>query len=307
MGRHPLPLAALLLLSGCASADGAGSVYSGITHTGNLEVQASGNQGGTARSGLETGITYSHQSLGYTGGYTLDGSADLNKGLAGGRDITSVRATAHKLSAFSPEWLLRVGGQGEQYKNDGLPANSYQGLGAEATLGHLGAAGGGTDITLSFKRERHGQVASDPYSVGRGVLTLVKYSPHAQGQPYWGLQAAYQRNAATDNNSHSFSSALLGAQYSQWALGPFRGQAGVQWQQDTYPQVTAGQMGGAAPTQKGSTYLASASLSKPLRKGLDLQLSASVGRYASTTGIGGMATGSTVGFHSLSAGLKWGF
>jgi hypothetical protein len=315
--RRYLLFPAVLLGSGVAVADGwSGNLQSGVTYTDNLEVAAGSGTatdtpGSLKRSGVETGISLNRQVLDATGGYVLESSASLNQGLAGRKDIRQARLAAYRLAALNQDWLLRAGIQGNAYANGDVPTENYQGAGAEATLGYMGKTNSGTDIALSFKQERH-----PAYRMERSALKLAHYFPHRKGQAYWSLRGTYQQDAATDDSLDGASNAL-GISYGPWLLGSFKGTVGVEWQQKQYAQrQTRGTpppgmsppAGMALPQREDTTSLATISLSKPLKKNLNLHLSSSVGQYSSTAGINPMdTTGTNESSNSFSAGLSWDF
>ncbi len=323
-----LMLSALLLGPGVAVAEGwSGNFQTGVTYTNNLEVQSGSGitpaeQTSLNRAGAETAISLQRQSLDYTGGYVLEGTASLNKGLSGRQDITRVRGAVYRLAALTPDWLIRTGMEAEHYRNGDLPTGSYRGAGAEATLGHVGEAGAGTDIGFSVKREDHWQAADTPYKVNKQTLKLVHYFPHQPGQAYWSMEGAYQQTRS-DDDSRDAASTLLGIQYNQWAVGALNGQVGLQWRQDDYASIPSGgnpprgmtPAGGMAspagmgpPPRQDTEYLITASIGKQLRKGLRLRLAASAGQYTSTLGAAGqMAEGTSEGFQGVSASLDWAF
>ncbi|WP_287600042.1 hypothetical protein [Thiothrix sp.] len=317
-----LSLPALLAVSGIASAEGwVGTFQSGLTYTDNLEVAADSSTatdtpGSLTRGGVKTGISLNRQVLDGTGGYVLESSASLNKGWAGRKDIRQARLAAYRLAALNQDWLLRAGVQGDAYTNGDVPTESYQGVGAEATLGYMGKTNSGTDIALTFKQERH-----PAYRMGRSAMKLAHYFPHRKGQAYWSLRGTYQQDAATDDSLDGAGNAL-GIGYEQWSLGAFKGTAEVEWQQKQYDQrQTRGTPppgmfppGGVPPAgmtlaqREDTTARATISLSKPLKKNLNVHLSSSIGQYASTSGVNPMDTaGTKERFNSFSAGLRWDF
>lgn len=292
INRHILLPASLLLLSGAAFADSkAASFYVGVNQA-NYGIAANNQESPTHR-GIEASGNFNRQSLGSTGGYALESSAYLNQGLAGSKDISSARLAAYKLTALSPAWLLRAGVQGDYYKNDDFPTDSYQGVGGEATLGHVDAEREGTDIYLSAKRETHGQVADDQYDMERRTLRFTQYLP-GKGDAYWSWYGTYQQNDASDDNRDT-TTTVLGIQYNQWALGSLTGQLGLQRLQDHYDQYQA------------TTTLATVSLSKPLTKGMSLQFSANAGKYDTPPDATVVDVPQDKDFYSLSTGLRWDF
>jgi hypothetical protein len=132
--------------------------------------------------------------------------------------IRQARLAAYRLAALNQDWLLRAGVQGDAYTNGDVPTESYQGVGAEATLGYMGKTNSGTDIALTFKQERH-----PAYRMGRSAMKLAHYFPHRKGQAYWSLRGTYQQDAATDDSLDGAGNAL-GIGYEQWSLGLSREQ-----------------------------------------------------------------------------------
>jgi len=119
----------LFLAGSSVSADVTTTLYTSLTHTNNLEVQdgngvESGGQNNLNRSGFETGISILQQSLDYQGGYVVQANAALNRDLSGKDDITRVNVSASRLSALSPDWLLRNRFSARWYDNPAIPSNS---------------------------------------------------------------------------------------------------------------------------------------------------------------------------------------
>jgi hypothetical protein len=294
MNQHILLPASLLLLCGAAFADSrTGSFYAGLNQA-NYGIAANTNaEESPTHRGIETSASFNQQSLDNTGGYALESSAYLNKGIAGSQDIGSARLAAYRLIALSPDWLLRAGAQGDYYENGDFPTDSYGGLGAEATLGHVDAERAGTDIYLAYKQETHGQVADDQYDMERRTLRFTQYLP-GKDKTYWSWYGTYQQNDASDANRDS-ATTVLGVQYNQWAIGPFTGQLGLQRLQDRYEQYQT------------TTSLASLSLSKPLTKGMSLQFSSNAGKYDAPPDAAVVDAAKAKDFYSVSAGIKWDF
>jgi len=313
----------LLFLLSPAFCDVSTTLYTGITHTSNLEVQAGndillGDEESLTRTGFETGLTLSKQSLDYTGGYVLEADAAFNKDLSANDDISRVSVSASKLSALAPDWLLRNRIGVNWYDNKALPSNSYQGLSLESTLGYLNDIGGGTDISLSLKREQHDQLSDDTYDMTRSHLGLTHYFSHEKEEAYWSLQATLKNNNASDN-SRDYNSLRLGVNMNQISWASSKGQLGFNWQQDHYDQpVLLSPMGNIIPTntipnvemmqemggtrekkRKDNLYSLSLQLGKPLTQSLALQFSVSLGRYDSNI------SDNTDDFYSIEAKLAW--
>ncbi len=304
------------------------TLFTGITSTNNLEVQALDVNPNTNdnlnRTGFETGISLNKQSLDYTGGYIVGANASFNKGISGGDDITNISLSASKLSAITPDWLLRTNITANQHKNEALPDNSYKGLMLDATFGYLDKGGGGTDISLTLNHELHDQTSSTtsnvPYNTNRSSVALSHYLPHKKGKAYVSFDASFKSNNATDDN-RDYDSLGLGVHINQLRLASFKGKVGLNWQQNDYNQsVLSPSMGttntpasnNMPPTtpmtqtsgntnqtqRKDNVYSASLQLGKSLSPKLGLQLSANVGRYDSTSS-------DSEGFYSLALRLAW--
>ena len=302
------------------------TLFTGITSTNNLEVQALDVNPNTNdnlnRTGFETGISLNKQSLDYTGGYIVGANASFNKGISGGDDITNISLSASKLSAITPDWLLRTNITANQHKNDALPDNSYKGLILDATFGYLDKGGGGTDISLTLNHEQHDQTStttsSIPYNTNRSSVALSHYLPHKKDKAYISFDASFKNNNATDDN-RDYDSLGLGVHLNQLRLASFKGRIGLNWQQNDYNQSvlspsvgtttntpSTNNMSPNMPTsgntsqaqRKDNVYSASLQLGKSLSPKLGLQLSANVGRYDSTIS-------DSEGFYSLALRLAW--
>jgi len=257
---HDLPFwqatifpSSLLFLLSPAFSDVSTTLYTGITHSNNLEVQAGNDillddEVSLSRTGLETGLTLAKQSLNYAGGYSLQADVAFNKDLSANDDISRLSLSASKLSALTPDWLLRSQIGLNAYDNQALPTNSYKGLLLDTTLGYLSDRGGGTDFSLSLKRERHDQLSSDTYDMTRSSLGVTHYFSHTKESSYWSLQAALTRNNASDSG-RDYDSLGLGVRLNRITWGAFNGQLGVNWQHDSYDQPVSLSMVDNSSTQ----------------------------------------------------------
>ena len=325
--RFPLLQAAifpssLLFLFSPAYSDVSTTLYTGISHTLHLEVQTGNDiqpdQESLTRTGFETGLLLSKQSLDYTGGYILGASTAFNKDLSGNDNISRMALSATKLSALTPDWLLRSSIRANRYDNEALPSNSYQGLSLESTLGYLDNNGGGTDIFLSLRREQHDQQSADSYDITRSNLGFTHYFAHEKEVAYWSLKATVKNNNA-NSNERDYDSLMLGVNINQWSFASFKGRVGFNWQQDGYDQSVLlsptdnsppvdivpnrGMMPGMGQLKekkrKDDLYSLSLQLDKPLTSSLLLQLSANLGRYDSNI------TENADDFYSLAVKLAW--
>ena len=229
-----------LFITPSVSAEVSSTLYAGATYTSNLEVQASNdinanNQNFSTREGFETGFSAVKQALDYRGGYSLQAAGSLNKELSGDDNIVRLSLSASKLSALTPNWLMRNSIGFNWYDNEALETNSYRGIQLGSTFGYLNDGGGGSDITLSLDYEKHDQLASDTYRTNRSRLGVAHYFTHKEDAPYWSITGAYQRNNANDV-FRDYDSLSLGISYRQWSLASFQAQMGFNWQQDQYDQ-----------------------------------------------------------------------
>ena len=303
------------------------SLYTGITHTSNLEVQTgndiqANDQDSLTRNGLETGLAWSKQSVDFTGGYVLDAKAIFNKDLSSNNDISSLLLSASKLSALSPNWLLRNSITANGYHNEALPSNSYKGISLNTTLGYLDDTGGGTDISLALVQEQHDQSSDDNYDMTRSSIGLTYYLPHPKNSAYWSVSSTL-RNNNSDDNSRDYNSLLLGINRNAISLASFTGQFGAYWQYDNYDQpirqsnttttTTGNTPGMNSPgmslqtntttrikERRDNLYYLSLQLGKPLTHSLSLQLSTSLGRYDSNINT------KADNFYSAAINLVWG-
>ncbi len=242
-----LPCSLLFLLSAVismvAKADVSKLLYTGITHTSNLEVQTGGditldNQENLTREGFETGISIIKQKLDYNGGYSLQADASFNKGLSDSNNISNIALAGSRLSVLNPNWLLRTNAGINGYDNQALPINSHTGLFLESTFGYLNQRGGGDDISLSIKREFHDQVDNYNYNMTRSTIGLTHYFNHKKENPYWSLQTTLKNNNA-NIKQRDYNSLFMGTRFRGWSLGTFKGQVGLSWQQDLYDEVVS--------------------------------------------------------------------
>lgn len=321
----------LFFLSWVVYSDVSKTLYTGLSFTHNLEVQAgtdinTDSQDSQNRQGFAVGVSFIKQSLDYTGGYTLQADAFFNQGLSGDEDnnISTLLLSASKLSALNPDWLLRNRISLNQYDNEALASNSYNGLLLETTLGYLDKAGGGNDISFALKREQHHQIDQEAYDTTRSSLRLIHYFSHEKNSPYWSLNTEFKNNNASDN-LRDYDSVRLGVNYQQWSLASFKGQLGFNWQYDRYDQpIRVSPRGTVIPINRipndnrginrsgmGITtrekerrdhlYDLSLQLGKPLTSSITLQFSANVGVYDSTI------NADSEDFYRLATQLNWAF
>lgn len=316
----------LFFLSLAVYGDISKTLYTGLTSTHNLEVQAgtdinTNNQDAQNRQGFITGISMIKQSLDYTGGYTLLADASFNQGLSGDTDntISTLLLSASKLSALTPDWLLRNSISLNQYDNEALASNSYNGLLLETTFGYLDKVGGGNDISFSLKREQHHQIDQEAYDTTRSSLQLMHYFPHEKSSSYWSLNTALKNNNASDNR-RDYDSVMLGINYQQWSLASFKGQLSFNWQYDRYDQlIRLSPRGNVIPNdnrginrsgmdittsekeRRDHLYTLSLQLGKPLTPSIILQFSANFGVYNSTI------NADSEEFYRLATQLNWAF
>jgi hypothetical protein len=312
------------------------TLYTGLTYTNNLEVQADtdirGNQESLTREGVVTGLSLIQQSLDYTGGYTFLADASFNKGFDANTDITRLLLSASKLSALSSDWLLRHTLSINRYDNEAIPSTSYNGFLLNSTLGYLDTAGGGSDFSLSLKQEQHDQGDADAYDTLRSKVQFIHYFAHEKNAPYWNLDIALKNNNANDNR-RDYDSLILGVNYTQWTLASFKGQIGFNWQQDRYDQrVLLSSIGTIVPIngmptgsipmngtpnnpnnrmsgtintiekkRKDNLYALSVQLGKALTPTISLQFAASLGVYDSTINT------DSDDFYRLATNLIWRF
>ncbi|HHL18545.1 MAG TPA: hypothetical protein ENJ33_02295 [Thiothrix sp.] len=302
----------LFFLSIDVFSDTSKTLYTGLTYTNNLEVQADtdiqGNQSSLTREGIVTGLSFIKQSLDYTGGYTFQADASFNKGFTSDTDISRFVLSASTLSALNPDWLWRNTISLNHYDNEALTSNSYKGLLLGTTFGYLNNVGGGSDISFSLKQEKHDQVDvnNEAYDTTRSNLTFIHYFPHKKDAPYWNFNTALKSNNASDKQ-RKYDSTMLGINYKQWTLASFDGQIGINWQQDRYDQTAfalPNQMGGMNATgkkRKDTLYVVSLQLGKTLTPSIALQFSAGFGEYDSTS------SADAERFYRFSTHLTWRF
>lgn len=250
--RKAAACSGLLLLwamPGLVRADTAASIGLGYSYTDNLEVQtpsAGEGSGDLSRQGSELLLSLSRQSLDFDGGWGVNATASYNRGIAGGsdtgNDITNASASAMRLLALSPAWLLRAAATARYLDNEPLPLNSYSGVSASTTLGYLGKRASGIDIGLRIKRENHREVANDRYDTTRSRLSLTHYFSHARNAPGVSVTGALTRNNATVV-SRDYTAYSLGATIRQWKVGRARLQVGVESKWDFYEKNSAGVVG----------------------------------------------------------------
>jgi len=301
----------------------------GITHTDNVEMQSNSgvdldNVGSLTRSGVTTEFSLLKQNVDYTGGYIFGVRGLYNKGLNGAADISNLELSASKLSILNPDWLMRSKLSVQQYHNDDLQVNGFDGIRFENTFGYLKSDNSGTDITLEFVYESHGQDEDDSYEMQRSGVKLSHYLSHKMNAPYWALHADVYHNNASGflRNYNSFNTAV---EYRQWSLGSFVGTVSAQWQHDDYNQLVrvsstgrfltprnANRNNGRIGTPRNGVtvtnekrlddvYRLQVNLNKALKKDVNWQLSTSVGHYDSTI------VDISESFYQVTSRLQWVF
>ncbi len=247
----------LCVTPGFVMADTAASIGLGYSYTDNLEVQtpsAGEGSGDLSRQGTELLLSLARQSLNVDGGWGVNATASYNRGIAGGsdtgNDIANASASAMRLLALSPTWLLRAAATARYHDNEPLPLNSYSGVSVSTTLGYLGKRASGVDIGLRVKRENHREVVSDRYDTTRSRLSLTQYFPHARNAPGVSVTAALTRNDATVV-SRDYTAYSLGATIRQWKIGQTQLQAGVESKWDFYEKSNTG-IPGAGPGMRNA-------------------------------------------------------
>ena len=296
-----LPLSSLAILAGLfcypfiSLADVSPSISIGITQTDNLEVQqdsnVSLNNGGSVkRSGLDLGISILKDNIDYTGGYSIQASANYNKALDKTGDISHLKLSASKLTALNTHWLMRSNVQVQRYRNQPIALNSYDGINLENTIGYLGDKNGGVDISLQYANENHNQADIDSYKIRRSIASFAFYFPHTSNAPYVALNTRYGKHNS-NNDQRDYNGLNFGVEYRQWSIGKYSGIASIQWQQDKY----------AINSRKDHYSLVQLSLARNLKKNLDLQITAGTGRYQSSL------LDSPLNFYQIASYLNWGF
>lgn len=312
----------LFFLSNVVLSEVAGTLYTGLTYSDNLEVQADtdirGDQKSLTRSGVVTGVSLVQQSLDYRGGYTFQANASFNKDFVNHNDISRFLLSASRLAALNDQWLLRSTLSLNYDDNEAIKSSSHSGLLLQTTLGYLDKAGGGNDISLSLKQEQHDKITTETYDTTRSRLRLVHYFPHKKNEPYWTIDLAFKDNNASDN-SRDYRSLMLGVDYRQWSFASFKGKVGFSWQQDRYdqsvlrsqnrtPMPISRPNGGIPETinvkgrqRNDNLYALSFYAEKPITASIYLQLSASLGVYDSTI------NNDSEDFYRLATQLMWRF
>ena len=271
----------------------------GLTQTDNLEIQADAdiglNNGTVKRSGVAIGLSFQKQSLDFSGGYVLTADFDYNKGLNDTGDISSIRASASKLTPLNSHWLMRSSMMLRHYKNEPLAVNSYDGIQLENTVGYLIDDNSGTDISLQLGRENHHQDETDRYKTTRTGLKMSHYFSHQKNDPYWVVNIGTTQNNA-NNDQRDFDTYSVGVESRQWALASLRGTAGILWQIDQYKKLA-----GARFSREDKTAVLQVNISQAIQKNVALFVSASTGRYQSSR------LDTDENFYQLSSHIRWQF
>jgi len=230
-----------LLLSGSGetATETLWTLRGGYSWTDNLEVQSGTTndrrQQDLSRQGIDIGLSALHQSIDYHGGYTLAAIVNHNRGIDGrnDNDITDTAVTATRLLAITPDWLARLSLALRHHDNQPLPLNSHTAATANATIGWLAPQGGGVDIGLRLKQERHDAVADERYTMRRRRLSLSYHFPHPENDIGATLRVAFGWNDA-DQPSRDHRSLTVGTSLRGIRIGSTTLQAGIDWRQDRY-------------------------------------------------------------------------
>ena len=286
----------------------------GLSQTNNLELQENiddvdENNSSLKRQAIISNLFLSKQSLDYTGGYSLSAQFSYNKGLDNTGDIQQITLSASQLKAFSGYWLMRSSILLQYYESEPLAESSYTAIQLENTLGYLQDNNAGLDINVRLRQEKHNKHISDRYKIQRTELTLHYYFQHYNKMPYWTIYAGFIDNHADDKKRES-KGLNAGLEYRQWSLGSFNGTVGIQWQANQYPsfkrknepeEVTE-TLNPLQQNRPDAQYnMAHIHLIKPLKKSMDLELSANIGRYQTSR------LSSNENFYQISSHINWSF
>jgi hypothetical protein len=287
----------------------------GLSQTNNLELQENENNVQESHSSLKrqaiiTNLFLSKKSLDYTGGYRLSAQFSYNKGLDHTGDIQQITLSASQLNAFSRYWLMRSSISLQYYESEPLPVSSYTAIQLENTLGYLQDNNAGMDINIKLRQEKHNKHISDHYKLQRTELKFHYYFPHHDKMPYWTIYTGLIHNN-TDSKQRDFQGLSTGLEYRQWLLGSFNGTVGLQRQSNQYLSFKRDKNEAEKATETfkplkqnrpDTQYnMAYIRLIKPLKKSIDLELSANIGRYQTPT------LPSNENFYQLSSYINWNF
>ncbi len=286
----------------------------GLSQTNNLELQENiddvdENNSSLKRQAIISNFSLSKQSLDYTGGYNLSAQFSYNKGLDNTGDIQQITLRASQLKAFSRYWLMRSSVLLQYYESEPLAVSSYTAVQLENTLGYLQDNNAGLDINIRLRQEKHRKHISDRYKIQRTELKFHYYFQHYNGMPYWAVYTGFIHNNA-DDKQRNFQGLNAGLEYRQWSLGSFNGTVGLQWQSNQYPSFkrknepkkVAEAPNPLQQNKSDAQYnMAHIRLIKPLKKSMDLELSANIGRYQTSR------LSSNENFYQISSHINWRF
>jgi hypothetical protein len=288
----------------------------GLTQTNNLEIQ----QGESVkRIGISHDFSFLKQSLNYAGGYTLETQFNYNKSLDNTGDIARIHLAASRLLSLNNNWLMRSRAVLQHYNHQPVQINSYTALQLENTLGYLHTNNQGVDINLTWRLESHNQAENDHYKTRNIGLALSHYFPHQDQSAYWASHIGFTRYNADDKH-RDFTRLSTGLEYRQWHIGKFTGSASLQWEYDQYKfkatpyclsklsksqcteEIKEFQANNSRQSKQKDHYIFSEiSISQPIKKSVNLQLSASMGRYRSSI------QNIDENFYRLSSRINWNF
>jgi len=283
----------------------------GVTQTNNLENPFNAKTAQNTkvkRIGISSNLSLLKQSLDYSGGYTLEAQFNINKSLDNTGDIHRIHLAVSHLFGLNNDWLMRSRVQLHYLDHQAVAINSYTALQVENTLGYVQNDNSGTDIALKLRVESHDKVADEQYKTHNISIALSHYFPHKKQSAYWAGHTSLSNYNANDPQ-RDFKRLSAGIEYRQWHLGKFTGVAGMQWQYDQYNKRQARSLFSPSlqkniPStfiQKDRYVFAEINVNRPLKKSLDLQFSASIGRYQSSQ------PARHENFYRLASHINWNF
>lgn len=321
-------LATALLISLNAQAEWLGSAGAGLSYSNNYSLQ-NGNysnitQSRYSRTGIELSAAGSWQDFKPEGGYSIDGRALLDRSTGSGSRISNLSLSASKILPLSQSWVSRFNGGIIRYRDDDYLQNGYDGLRLEATAGYFSPQGGGADFKLGWIDENHDQDVAASYRTRRTTAAVSWFFATRAGAAQPGVSLAIQQHTSTDARRDALS-LLFSASLERIRLGRHSLSLSLNWRQDDYDQPfttvstdPGGPLGGnpfgggmspggfpgpgggtltSSQPRRDSQLFASASVQHPIGRDLLAALSASAGRYDSSTG--------SQTFFNLHARLRW--
>lgn len=243
MKRHTLLLAPLLFPVAIIAQDHL-QLDAGFTNSNSnlFTQQTPASQAGNPteqRLGLQLSLTTHWQKITNSDGltalaYLYQDWALTNKN----SDIQQLSFQGQKLFALNPNWLSRTQINSNYYDNQQRPANSYQSLGINQTLGYFANNNSGWDLSFAIQQRSYPQNPTGSYQGQQFELGSVYYFSSPLSKPRWATAITLQQFNASDTFYNSLSQ-QLNLSYGQWHWQKLQGNVSLQWIKNRYPNTNA--------------------------------------------------------------------